>query len=306
MYYPYLRGKQYELIAVRELIEKKLISKNVVPIIEPIKETATLRSTLETGIENNHQIYTIINPQVGEYSLYEENHPITGEVLDLNYDAILMNNAKDVSKNAHLLSKSEKFIAIYSSRDDLKNFAMLKEKSLVPSINFVKDGHRFSRFFRQEHQEIGLIRDAFDKQKRNVDYADESDKFFSDDHLYYRDEGYVAFSDYSIVGDHYLDNGFAPVAVAIHIVYFDSNDVLRIKHFVSESNDDNSDPAGKFREALEKLINWAKTTTALNHSDALKQFQVLWNEKRYPGLGFTKKLSIMHHLEIMDNYLSRR
>ncbi|PWZ85390.1 sce7725 family protein, partial [Staphylococcus pseudintermedius] len=84
MYYPYLRGKQYELIAVRELIEKKLISKNVVPIIEPIKETATLRSTLETGIENNHQIYTIINPQVGEYSLYEENHPITGEVLDLN------------------------------------------------------------------------------------------------------------------------------------------------------------------------------------------------------------------------------
>lgn len=54
MYYPYLRGKQYELIAVRELIEKKLISKNVVPIIEPIKETATLRSTLETGIENNH------------------------------------------------------------------------------------------------------------------------------------------------------------------------------------------------------------------------------------------------------------
>lgn len=35
----------------------------------------------------------------------------------------------------------------------------------MPSINFVKDGHRFSRFFRQEHQEIGLIRDAFDKQK---------------------------------------------------------------------------------------------------------------------------------------------
>ncbi|HEC2210388.1 TPA: hypothetical protein R1939_002024 [Staphylococcus delphini] len=78
--------------------------------------------------------------------MYEENHPITGEVLDLNYDAILMNNAKDVSKNAHLLTQSEKFIAIYSSRDDLKNFAMLKEKSLVPSINFVKDGHRFSRF----------------------------------------------------------------------------------------------------------------------------------------------------------------
>lgn len=47
MYFPYLRGRQYELIAIRELIEKGKLSSFVVPIIEPVKLSSTLSNTLD-------------------------------------------------------------------------------------------------------------------------------------------------------------------------------------------------------------------------------------------------------------------
>ncbi len=35
--------------------------------------------------------------------------------------------------------------------------------------------------------------DPFNKLSRNVDYLDNDDEFYSDDHLYYKEDGYVAF-----------------------------------------------------------------------------------------------------------------
>ena len=45
MYFPYLRGRQFELIALRELLEGKRISEKVIPIIEPVKPSSTLLKT---------------------------------------------------------------------------------------------------------------------------------------------------------------------------------------------------------------------------------------------------------------------
>ena len=37
MYFPYLRGRQYELLALKELAQKELISNLIIPVVEPIK-----------------------------------------------------------------------------------------------------------------------------------------------------------------------------------------------------------------------------------------------------------------------------
>lgn len=303
MYYPYLRGRQYELLAVRELIENDLISDNVVPIIEPVKETSTLKSTLIKGIEANKKIYTIVNPEVGEFNLYDGDYNVNENLL-YKYDAILMNKKNTI--NIDILKESQNIITLYFSRDSIKNFDILKQNDISSNLNFIKDGNRYSRFFKREGMKIGLIRDPFEKQKRNADYVDNTDEFFSDDHLYFSEEGYSAFSDYSIVGEDYIVGGFAPVAVAMHIVYFDEDNSLRIKHFVSDTNDDISNPAGKFKEALGKLVDWSNGIKEYNESYAITEFRKLWDQKKYPGLGYVKKLSIMHHLEIMNKFLSRR
>ena len=146
-----------------------------------------------------------------------------------------------------------------------------------------------------------MCEDHFPKKTRNIDYLDIENEFFSSDHLFYEADGYRGFSDYSVVGKEYSETGFAPYAVAIHIVYFDTNKILRIAHFVSDSNDDISDPARKFAEAVGKLVEWNKTMKL--DTVGIREFEEAYRNKTYPGLGVVKKYSIMHHLELMSNYL---
>ncbi|MDR1135555.1 MAG: sce7725 family protein [Clostridiales Family XIII bacterium] len=157
-----------------------------------------------------------------------------------------------------------------------------------------------------------MFEDKFNKQIKNADYSKNIDEFFSDDHLFYTDEGYVGFGDYSIIGNDYTESGFAPYAVAIHIVYFNTSNELRVRHFISDSNRDISDVAGKFREALAKYIDWEKEwqkerpdlfVGGIPPTNAMVTLNNHWLNETYPGLPTLKKLSVMHHLELMGKFL---
>ena len=39
------------------------------------------------------------------------------------------------------------------------------------------------------------------------------------------------------------------------------------------------------------------------NTEGIRMFEKTYNERRYPGLGVAKKYSIMHHLELMSDYL---
>ena len=67
MYFPYLRGRQFELIALRELVEKGVLSSRITPIIEPVKLSSTLIKTIETYGANSKQLAIITNPKVGSF-----------------------------------------------------------------------------------------------------------------------------------------------------------------------------------------------------------------------------------------------
>lgn len=67
MYFPYLRAKQFELIALRELLENKLIGENIFPIIEPLKLSPTLIKTMEHYTRENRLLGIVQNPKVGNF-----------------------------------------------------------------------------------------------------------------------------------------------------------------------------------------------------------------------------------------------
>ena len=120
------------------------------------------------------------------------------------------------------INKSE-LLVINTDRDYL-NLYETTFGTIVPRFALMPDESVFRRKIR--HHKV-LLDDKFEKQERNADYQDEDDEFFSDDHLYYKEDGFVGFSDYSVVGNEYLEAGFAPYAVAIHIVYFAKDGTLR-------------------------------------------------------------------------------
>ena len=306
MYFPYLRGRQFELIALRELVEKGVLSNRITPIIEPVKLSSTLVKTIETYGENGRQLALIYNPEVGNFSsdAKEEKNQKLKESL---VASLKENNNILYMYLLRANSKPEKFIAKHA--DNMGTICNDKDAIPVFETNFSEIDVKFnlipdeSGFRRKVRKNRVILADKFNKRERNIEYIENDDEPFSEDHLYYKEDGYVGFADYSVVGEEYNETGFAPYAVAIHIVYFDTDKSLRVKHFVSDSNDDISDPAGKFQEALSKLIEW----NAEKELDtvAMREFEDLYRREAYPGLGTVKKLSIMHHLELIGKYLDK-
>ena len=307
MYFPYLRGRQYELIALRELIENDRLSDNVIPIIEPVKVTSTLLNTINTFNDNNKRFIIIRNPSVGSFVLDGRKEKNT-ETFEKIQSAIIGDNAYSgltINENSCsdvkvVLSKGvpyERMVALCFESDNIENLQMAF-KDTEPKYNIIPYSPAFRRV--RKGGRI-MIDDKFNKLPRNSDYLDCEDEFFSDDHIYCYADGYNGFSEYSIVGKEYSESGFAPYAVAIHIVYLADDKTLRVHHFVSDSNSDISDPANKFYEALTKLVEWNKEKKL--NTLAMQTFEAMHENETYPGLGVVKKLSIMHHIELVGKYL---
>lgn len=307
MYLPYLRGRQFELIALRELLEADRISPNVLPVIEPVKASSTLLKTLECFVAKGREVAVVFNPTVGDF----ENRNIEilnddsktakkiQELITTNDKIIKTYIMNPVSKKQlQIEGDRDKRIVVITNRDYLDNFLATYEGKL-PRYAMIPDNRSFRGLITANKV---LFEDNFKKQPRNVDYLNCLDEFFSDSHLFYESEGYSGFGDYSVVGEDYNESGFAPIAVALHIVYFDDRNALRIHHFVSDSNDGIENPAGKFGEALSKLVEWCDQNE-IPRTLGLQGFYDCHSAGKYPGLGSVKKYSIMHHIELVSDFL---
>jgi hypothetical protein len=103
----------------------------------------------------------------------------------------------------------------------------------------------------------------------------------------------TGFGDFLIVGDSYCEGGGPAYAVAIHLTFIDpdKDDVMYVYHFVSTTKDTPTDPAGKFAQALKKLIDKLNTgNSKLLETDAIKEFREFYAKGHFPDLGYVKKL----------------
>ena len=306
MYFPYLRGKQFELILLREQA-KFLANNRQVPIIAPVRQDTTqLQKAIEALNTEHAEHVVIINPNAGDHAedyspilellqtLPENGSTITG--IRLNYET----QNTDV---AHFLRKlPTKRVALVHA--GYQNFSFLKQQlaslGISPAYNIylTNPGNRYRREFNSNSV---IIEDGF-RQMRNRDYP--SLEFFSDLHLTYRTLGYQHFGDYLTIGEQYREGGGPAYAVALHLTYVNHADdgAVWIKHYVSDSNDGPSDPGIKAKEALDKLAKECGShSCVLPQTEALRILLDYQSRNHYPGLGMFKKLSMWHHLCVMAN-----
>jgi hypothetical protein len=305
MYYPYLRGKRYELKAMCELMDKGIISDKVIPIVEPINAVPAFLKFMDIYVRGNRNIGVIQNPEYGTFLNEIESSKklkYKKSYFSYFYDNICSIPVYILKKNNRrlgLLSVKQKSIAVCTDRDIATSIHDLETKYNIGKF-LIPDERIFKREIRGTKI---LMADNFKKQRRNVDYIKSVDDFFSDDHLYFGEDSYKGFSDFSIVGKEYTGPGFAPYAVAIHMVYFDNDDKLRVHHFISDTNEDFHDTQGKVKEALKKLV---KSPLINKSTYAYQEFKRFYESESHLNLGEIKKLSIMHHVEIMSRYLEER
>ena len=301
MYFPYFRGRQYELLALRELVQRKILSESVIPVIEPVKFSTTFGATLRAFNDSDHKIALLLNPQVGDLKNNEVPTAILPYIIGSVTPAIIMNKDARAIKQAITESgkSTDDLLVVLSNQDYAEDYKKLFEGGM-PKYTLFPNERRLNRTVQTGKV---MFEDKFTKCNKNADYLKQEDEFFSDDHLYYEQEGFVGFGDYSIIGDNYDESGFAPWAVAIHMVYFDKENALRVHHFVSDSNYSIEDVAGKFYEAVTKLKQWFGHYSTKQQTKALLTFNDYADKGYYPGLPTIKKLSIMHHMELISKYL---
>ena len=310
MYHPYFRGKQFELITIREMAEL-FAEKNFVPVIEPVRESlGGLKKTLSAVCDAGGRAIVIVNPYHGDHQ--EDGTSITG---------LLQEGFKDGNNiSAGILLRSdmtvEEAMACYGQHADhhpvLIHAGFTEPKALAAALGdgmssltnaFIEDHAKllYRKHFDQSTRI--LVRDGF-KRQRNADYPAMEE--FSDLHVTYRDLGMTGFGDFLIVGDVYSEGGGPAYAVAIHLTFIDpdKDNVMYIYHFVSDTKDTPTDPAGKFAQALAKLITKLDSGTShILETNAIKELRDFHAKGHFPGLGYVKKLSMKHHIETLAAYL---
>jgi hypothetical protein len=308
MYLPYLRGKQFELIALRELSALPLDPIKISPIIEPIKiSTSTLTSAIKALHKNNVKINLILNPSFGDFhnktkELCAYVIKITSEGSNNVIPTFLVNRESDYDLISGILdeydfeygfslvhlsktSHTDEFVKLFNEYNGVFNVILMK--------NILSLRRAFPR------PSLVYLTDSFIKKVKNSDYQYNVDESFSSDHLYFKEEGFKGYSDFLTVGSEIVDGGFLPYAIAIHLTYLDpKNQEVRIRHFVSDSNEDTSDVPGKLKEALDKLVPFIDAN--LINSKACDIFRKYHKDGNFPGLGVLKKLSIMHHIQLIQ------
>ena len=315
MYYPYLRGKQFELLALREFSSEFKNNHTIVPIIEPVKKQVNgLNAAALSMIENGMKFAVILNPSDGDYRHTGIDNDILMSLTALTDDRdnwipayIYKHNGKTLLDHAKQNNLSNLMI-IFPSGADVNNEVLMEflskdEVAFVVSGNLSNNRSARGRLLRLGKALISL-EDRFNERPRNADYANEIDEIFSEDFAYYQDDRLAGFADFTPMAKDFIEGGMLPYAIAIHLTYQKSDDQIFVHHFVSDNNFDQSNIRGKFHEAAVKIAPFFNNN-GLYHTSAVDELiRRAESDDGYPGLGYIKKLSVKNHLELITHILS--
>lgn len=312
MYFPYLRGKQYELLALKDFSQMSPNNAKIVPIIEPVKnQVNSLNSALETMVENGMRFALILNPKDGDFKRDADNDMLPKlDCLQKDREHWIpayfyKKNAENLLKHAAVHNLTELMIVCPEG-------ANIHEESLMKfladeRVKYVVNGNSSNAAISKIKalgKHVISLEDRFKSQNKNADYANNTDEFFSDDFAYYKDNGLYGFADYTALPKNFVEGGMLPYAIAIHLTYKKSDEEIFIHHFVSDNNIDQSNIRGKFREAAIKIDPFFKDGRYAETAAVMELVEKANDSAGYPGLGYIKKLSIKNHLELIDGLIT--
>lgn len=299
MYYPFIRGKQFELVALRELAPR-LPNYLYKPIIEPVRgNLLPLIKTIKHINEFNIQPIVIVNPDLGDYDGLDVE--LYSGMLTLDDSLNFLPCVKITGERNHLelLNELPKNKAIFIPE--------INEESVLNHIDDSCLGILPVDIFDEELTKIKniiLLDDPFQKKSRNADYKEKS-RFSSLHKSYTSRQNVIGFGDYTIVGSDYSESGGPAFVVTIHLSYIDKeNNHMFVRHFSSSPSNSPANPGGKFDEALKKAMDFIKfNPNIFDKTLGLDELSRLHVNEHFPGLGQVKKISIQHHIETICNFL---
>lgn len=296
-YMPLLRGRQNEL-AFLSAVRGELDGLPVVPIIEPVKTNMNpLVEVLHQYRLQQRALGVIINPAVGDFAsiavplqemmwtLTEQPSPVfpvlrtsvplpPAEWVRIGQEVAILQDGPDLGEVREFVAARRGRVLFHVVDMDVYP-AALDAKPLGPRI---------------------LLRAGFQKY-RTKDYP--LDEAFLAGPGRQPLAGEQGWGDYLTLVREYQTGGGVPYALVIHVSYCCPDDGgLRVRRYLSDSNDSRDNPAGKFMEALTKLMaDLQRGQPALVQRQGMQAFRGLYDRRSFPGHGRIKLYSMLHHFE---------
>lgn len=300
MYFPYFRGRQYDLLALKDIAEQRCLPPNIIPIIESVRDIRVLPQTVAAFMAANHPLVVIANPTVSDYVLTQQklhdwhewaNDPnlIVGHILTPTTlpDDVTPSTDQPTLLIAH---HYDELVAVqHAGWLETPTYLLVPPEARVRQLVSRSSISLFDHAWLPDHDQT---------------YANLVDGFFSDDWVLADLLGYQGVSDYTIGGHYYSEHGYPAKAVTLHLTYF-AGEQLRIHRFVSDDRTDFSHPKEKFFQAVAKLAAWLPQQPTAVQTPAAKQLAAYHEQQHFPGLGVVKRLSLVHHLQMMAAYFTQ-
>ena len=309
MYYPYLRGRQFELLALRNFSETCNNEPKVFPIIEPVRiNRNSLKKAAITMNEKGIHYGIILNPEYGDCA---------GRIIDFSMEGIFPNTIQwsptfiigkqsidQITSTIHENRYKNVILVLpkgASVNED--HFAELISDDAITKVITDPSRRKVARSTRSNGKELIELDDKFIAQPTNQAYISIDEELFSEEFAYFREDNYAGFSDYTVLPNEFREGGTLPKVVVIHLTYRKTEDQIFIKHFCSDTNqEDRSNIQGKFAEAANKAIAFFDSINY--NSPALDNLRDNLKNGTFPGLGVLKKISILHHLDLVQKILN--
>lgn len=292
------------MLALRDFSQLSGACEHVFPIIEPVKMTFNgINKALEVLHTRNVPVAIVQNPQVGDLVGHEAHIES-----DIHYHSkctkayIVRDNIQLIEQK---LDEAGKGCVLIIPLDATFEEDLLLKLCEHENLNTVLVCDKYKNIKRKLRKNIPslnivLLSDNFNARQRNADYQNAEDEMFSEDYFYYREDNFYGVSDYTVLPSQYVEGGRLPYAVAIHLTY-QKGDQIRIRHFISDSNYGTEDIQGKFKEAAIKAVEFFEAQKIETEGTKLLKFYL--GKGIYPGLGMLKKISILHHLDIVKSIM---
>lgn len=309
MYFPYLRARQFELITLRELVSEGSLNGKIIPVLEPIKESLNnLNLAHKVFQEHDFYSYLILNPLLGDHAGDKEFYlDYISELEDSKFLPAFHYSDNSVYIS-HCIEKYNLQRCLIIGLDNISNENSLKELCQNSKVSHIMllDPNKYrslDRYIKSLNKFYIRLDDLFEKQQKNADFLSIASHKFTEEHLYYLEDKYQGFADFTTLPSEFIEGGSTPRAVVIHLTYLniESENQIWISHFTSTTNDSIANVQGKFAEAAQKAVRFCNIKS-LNNS-AISELKKYYEEARYPGLGTVKKISIKNHLLVLNKYL---
>ena len=315
MYFPYLRGKQNELLAVRD--SDFLLNNRIIPIIEPISCFDKKTNQVSNRVYGQYlriarkgiRFAIIFNSNNGEplptieevYQMFQRLDNEEPNTIFPTFEIRPGGRIQDLLNFVNVFRNKQCFIVhrnFTHSLNELKETLALFER---PPVHIFLNNHISEDLINNFPDEFAiLLNDGFQRCVPNSSYPRDSD--FDDLLFTYSKDGFDGFADFSTVGDVYSTGGGAANHIALHVTECMGNSSIKTNHFVSDNPPYRGNDSAKYLNALNTLFHY---TQYVNNFDTLgiQQYNESHFQQRYRGLGSPVKWSTMHHMEIIDRKL---